>query len=104
MGVGAILFSGKVVNTISCGILSMEPMMAFTAQLAAAIEIYILTMLSIPVSSTQAVVGGIIGVGLTKGIKTVNVHTIFHIFFGWILTPITTGLLGAVFYLLLINI
>lgn len=40
------------------------------------------TALGMPVSTTQAIVGGILGVGLTKGIKTVRWKVLKNIIFG----------------------
>jgi len=37
--------------------------------------------------TTQAIIGGVVGVGLTKGIKTANWNTLKKIMLGWILAP-----------------
>jgi PiT family inorganic phosphate transporter len=101
MGAGASIFSRRVVDTVSKRILSMGPTIAFTAQMAAAIVIFIFAALGVPVSSTQAVIGGLVGVGLSKGMRTVNVKTMVYVLLGWVLTPVTAGLLSMVFYWLL---
>lgn len=104
MGLGVRAFSGSVVETVGKEITSMGPVMAFTSQLSAGIVIYIFTVMGIPVSTTQAVVGSIIGIGLTKGIRTVNIKTTEHVLIGWILTPITAALLSMLIYWLLMAI
>ncbi len=104
MGLGVSAFSRNVVETVGKKITSMDPIMAFTSQLSAALVIYIFTILSIPISATQAVVGSVIGIGLIKGIRTVNIKTAEHIFIGWILTPITAALLSMLIYWLLMMI
>jgi PiT family inorganic phosphate transporter len=104
MGLGVRVFSGGVVETVGNKITSLGPVMAFTSQLAAALVIYVFTVLGIPVSTTQAVVGGVIGVGLTKGTRTVNVKTIEYILIGWILTPIASAVFSMLIYGLLVMI
>ncbi len=98
MGLGANAFSRRVTETVGKKITSLGPIMAFTSQFAAALVIYFSTLLGLPISSTQAVVGGVIGVGLTKGIQTVNIKTIGYIFIGWVLTPITAGMFSILIY------
>ncbi|MFA7577651.1 MAG: inorganic phosphate transporter, partial [Candidatus Muiribacteriota bacterium] len=41
----------------------------------------------IPISTSQAVVGAVIGIGLVKGAKTISFGKIFQIIMGWFLTP-----------------
>ena len=69
---------------------------SFTLALAAAITIYVMTKFSLPVSTTQAIVGAIIGWNLFTG-NTTNANTLSKIVATWISGPI----LGAVFAILL---
>ena len=41
-----------------------------------------------PVSSTQAIIGAIIGVALVKGGKGVHYATLGRIVLGWVMTPL----------------
>jgi len=58
-------------------------------------------MAGIPVSTSQAVVGGVIGVGLTKGMRAVSMKKISTIFTGWVVTPVCAAVFAAVVYRLL---
>ncbi|MHC4874576.1 MAG: inorganic phosphate transporter [Planctomycetota bacterium] len=49
---------------------------------------HIYSIIGVPVSTSQAVVGAIFGIGLIKGIKTVSFKSLFKILLGWIMTPI----------------
>ncbi|MGD0342282.1 MAG: inorganic phosphate transporter, partial [Bacteroidales bacterium] len=69
---------------------------SFTLALAAAIAIYVMTKFALPVSSTQAVVGAIIGWNLFTGNRT-DSGTLTKIVITWVTGPI----LGAVFAILL---
>ena len=46
-------------------------------------------------------VGGVVGVGLTKGVQAVSTQKIVTIFVGWILTPTCAAIFAAVMYRLL---
>jgi PiT family inorganic phosphate transporter len=102
IGAGARFCSIRLVGTVSRGITSLGPVSAFTAQSAAALALYAFTLFGIPVSSTQAIVGALVGVGLTKGMRTVQVKTMVHILVGWVLTPMIAGLLAVMIYLMLL--
>jgi len=43
--------------------------------------------LGIPVSTSSAIVGAVVGVGLVKGMKAISKKTIMTILLGWVLTP-----------------
>ncbi|MBC7092942.1 inorganic phosphate transporter, partial [Candidatus Bipolaricaulota bacterium] len=46
-----------------------------------------------------AVVGGVVGIGLVKGVAAVNLRQILAIVVGWVLTPVGAGLVGYVLWL-----
>jgi phosphate/sulfate permease len=52
----------------------------------------------VPISSTQAIVGAILGIGLYKGMRNINLKVLGSIASGWITTPVAGGLLS--FFLL----
>ena len=101
IGFGAVMFGRGVVETMGGGITTLGPLTALAAQFASAITVYIFTQQGIPVSTTQAIVGGVIGVGLTKGVRTVNLRTIRNIMLGWLATPTSAALLACGYYYLL---
>ena len=98
MAVGALTSGKGVVKTVGTKITELDPVAAFTAQFSAGITLYIFTILGIPISSTQAMIGGVTGVGLTKGIRTVNSKLLVHIFIGWVATPISAAILSILIY------
>jgi PiT family inorganic phosphate transporter len=55
------------------------------------------------VSTSQAVVGGVLGVGLTGGIRAVSTRKLQGIFLGWVLTPVGAALLSATLFHLFFN-
>ena len=101
MAVGALTFGKRVTTTVGRSITPLDYSGALAAQASAAFGVHIFSMLGIPVSTSQAVVGAIIGVGLTKGAKAVSSKKIVAIFVGWIATPLCAAVFAAVVYRLL---
>ena len=98
MGVGALTYGRKVTNTVGKSITPLDLPGAFSAQFAAAFGVHIFSMLGIPVSTSQAVVGAVIGVGLTKGARAVSRNKITTIMVGWVLAPTCAAVFAAVLY------
>ncbi len=98
MAVGAITFGGRVTNTVGKSITTLDYSGALAAQLSAAFGVHVFSMAGIPVSTSQAVIGGIIGVGLTKGMRAVSIRKLTTIFIGWVVTPLCAAIFAAVVY------
>ena len=96
LSLGALTFSYAVMHTVGKEITSLGPISAFAAQFGSAIAVSAANILGLPVSSSQAIVGGVMGVGLVTG-HGINKKTLADIAFGWIATPLT-----AVFFALAI--
>jgi PiT family inorganic phosphate transporter len=103
MAVGAISFGSRVTDTVGKQITPLDYSGALSAQLAAAIGVHFFSMAGIPVSTSQAIVGGIIGVGLTKGARAVSRRRIGTIFTGWVVTPLSAAVFAALVYRILGN-
>ena len=101
MAVGAYTFGARVTDTVGKSITPLDYGGALSAQLSAAFGVHLFSMAGIPVSTSQAVVGGVIGVGLTKGMRAVSTKKIGRIFIGWVATPTAAALFAAVVYRLL---
>lgn len=72
-------------------ITALDPISALVATMATAITIHLFTQLGIPVSTSQAIVGAVVGVGLTKGIMGVNRRTLMVIPAGWVISVAGSG-------------
>lgn len=95
---GSMSFGKNVMRTVGTKITELDSWMAFSAQAGSAITMYILTMMAIPVSTTTAIVGGVAGTGLVKGIATINRHQIFKIVRSWVTTPLAGGIFAIVIF------
>lgn len=87
IAIGAITYGKKVTDTVGKGITPLDVSGAFVAQVSSAFGIHLFSIFGIPVSTSSAIVGAVVGVGLTKGAKAVSQKTIWAILIGWILTP-----------------
>ena len=91
---GIVTWGYKVIETIGSEITHLLPLMAFSAQLASAINVHIYTVFGIPVSTSHSIVGAIFGVGLVRGVKVLNLSIMKDIIITWILTPFISGIVS----------
>lgn len=94
---GVLTYSRNVMYTVGKKITPLDPFSALVAVLAEAVTLHSFAQIGVPVSSSQAVVGAIVGVGLVKGAKMINRRTLIIILVGWVLTLFISG---AVAYIL----
>ncbi|GAP99150.1 inorganic phosphate transporter [Leptolyngbya sp. NIES-2104] len=98
---GLAVLGGKVISTIGEGIISLQPSGGLCAELATATTILIASRYGLPVSTSHALVGGVVGVGLVQGLKSVRMETIRAIVLTWLVTiPISAIFSGIVFLIL----
>ena len=101
---GAISFGSRVTYTIGKGITPLDLPGAFAAQFAGAFGVHLFTILGIPVSTSQAIVGAVAGVGLVKGFRAVKGRQMIQIAVGWVLTPSCAAIFSFFTYRLLSSI
>lgn len=101
MAVGAMTFGARVTDTVGKSITPLDHSGALAAQFSAAIAVHAFSLAGIPVSTSQAIVGGVAGVGLTKGMTAVSRDKLRTIFLGWVLTPLGAAALAAGLFRLL---
>jgi PiT family inorganic phosphate transporter len=95
MATGALTFGRRVTESVGRSITPLDYSGALAAQLAAAFGVHVFSILGIPVSTSQAVVGAVVGIGLTKGAKAVSTRKVVTIVVGWILTPLCAAMFAA---------
>jgi PiT family inorganic phosphate transporter len=98
ISLGILTFSGRVMETVGRKLIRLDPFSALVVVLAEAVTVHIYTFVGVPVSTSQAVVGAILGVGLVKGIKTVNRATLRNILVGWFFTPVVASFMATALY------
>jgi PiT family inorganic phosphate transporter len=84
---GVLTYSRGVMETVGRRLVQLDPFSALIVVLAEALTVHFNAVIGVPISTTQAVIGAVVGVGLIKGAKTINRRMLFNIFTGWFLTP-----------------
>jgi PiT family inorganic phosphate transporter len=92
IAIGAATYGRKVADTVGKGITPLDIPGAFVAQISSAFGMHLFSMLGIPVSTSSAIVGAVVGVGLVKGANAIRRKTIVTIMVGWVATPLMAGL------------
>jgi phosphate/sulfate permease len=117
IAVGVLTYSKKVMETIGGNIVELTSEAAMVVVLAESLVLFIFSSSGlsdffvrlglppipmVPVSSSQVVVGCVIGIGIYKGVRNINFRLLGEIAAGWLATPLMSGLL-AFFSLFLIK-
>ena len=96
------LFGGwRIIHTMGSRITKLQPVNGFAAETGAAIAVGFATHFGIPVSTTHAITGSIVGVGATRRWSAVRWGVAGQIVWAWLLTIPAAGGIGAVTYILL---
>ena len=105
IAVGVFTYSKKVMFTVGNDLLKLSPVSAFVVVLSHSIVLFLFASQGIssflislnlpalplvPVSSSQAIVGGVMGIGLLKGGKEVKWSVAGKISIGWVVLPLLT--------------
>ena len=105
---GVFTYSRKIIKTIGKGVMSMSPTIAWIVVISQSIVLFIFasqglqsflishnlpSLPLVPVSSSQAVIGAIIGIGIAKGGREINWGILGKIALGWITTPLISALI-----------
>ena len=104
-GVGIVIglstWGWRVIETIGKKITELTPTRGFSAEFAAATTIVLASRLRIPISTTHTLVGGVLGVGVARGIESLNPRVIRDIFTSWIVTLPAGAGMSIVFFLII---
>ena len=95
ISLGVITYSKPVMMTVGKAIVRLDAFSALVVVLAEAVVVHVYAWVGVPVSTSQAVVGAVIGVGLIKQASAIEAGVIYRIVGGWLVTPIIAGLSAA---------
>ena len=106
IAVGIFTYSRKVMETVGRGVLNLTPEAALVVVLAQALVLFLFSSVAfskflmsmglpplplVPVSSTQVVIGAVLGIGLIKGGREIKLKTLTGVAVGWVTTPVVAG-------------
>ncbi len=101
ISLGTMFGGWRIVKTMGSGITKLQPIGGFCAETAAATTIIMATSLGVPLSTTHAITGAILGVGTTRGVRSVRWIWGQRIVMAWILTIPCSAFMAAIAYLLI---
>jgi PiT family inorganic phosphate transporter len=95
---GLALFGHRVMKTIGQGITHLTPSKGFAAELAAATTVLIASGTGLPISTTQTLVGAVLGVGIIQGVAALNGKVVKSILVSWVVTLPAGATLSIIFF------
>jgi PiT family inorganic phosphate transporter len=119
IAVGIFTFSRQVMTTVGNELFELSPITAFVVVLAQAVVLFLFasegleswlanhglpTIPLVPVSSSQAVIGAVIGIGIAKGGRNIHFGVLGKIASGWISTPIVACALAFIALFIVQNV
>jgi PiT family inorganic phosphate transporter len=91
----------RVMDTLGKRITTLTNTRGFSVEFAAATTVLIASKMGLPVSTTHAAVGGVMGVGIARGIEAVNLSIIFKIMIYWVLTVPVAAITSMIIFKIL---
>jgi PiT family inorganic phosphate transporter len=119
IAVGIFTYGNRVMKTVGTDLYKISPITGFVIVLAGAIVMWLFTSQSletflfenglpsiplVPLSATQSFIGAVIGVGLAKDPQSINFKVFGKIGIGWVVAPITAGILAYVLLFFVQNV
>ena len=98
---GLAMYGHKVIATVGSEITQLTPSRGFAAQLATASTVILASGFGLPISTTQTLVGGVLGVGLARGIGAINLKVVRNILASWLVTVPAGAVLSAIYFFVL---
>ncbi len=95
---GLLIWGAKVMATVGEKITELTPSRGFSAEIGAATVVLICSKMGLPISTTHTLVGSVIGVGLARGLPTLNLDIIKMIAISWISTIPFTAVISMLCY------
>lgn len=109
IALGILTYSKRVMDTVGSGIFELSSEAALVVVLAQSLVLFLFSSVAlsnilhsvglpalpmVPVSSSQVVIGSILGIGLYKGARNMNYKMLGGIALGWLATPVISGLIS----------
>jgi PiT family inorganic phosphate transporter len=99
--IGLATYGHRVIATVGRKITSITPSRGFSAEFGCATTVLICSKLGLPVSTTHTLVGAVVGVGLARGIRGLDLRVVRDIALSWLVTIPFTAVLTVLLYLLI---
>jgi PiT family inorganic phosphate transporter len=119
IAVGIFTYGNRVMKTVGTDLYKISPITGLVVVLAGALVMWLFTSQSleifllenglpsvplVPLSATQSFIGAVLGVGLAKDPQSINFKVFGKIGIGWVVAPITAGILAFVLLFFVQNV
>ncbi|RMH65502.1 MAG: anion permease [Calditrichaeota bacterium] len=119
IALGIFTYSRKVMETVGGSLLKLTPTAAFVVVLSEALVLFLFSSVTlhnhlqawglpalplVPISSSQLVIGGVLGIGLVKGGHGIRWRVLTEIAAGWIATPVLAGVISFILLFIMRNV
>jgi inorganic phosphate transporter, PiT family len=101
IALGTLAGGWRIIHTMGSKITKLQPVSGFAAETGAALALLTATHFGVPVSTTHAITGSIVGVGATRRVSAVRWGVARQIVWAWVLTIPAAFLIAAAAYRLL---
>ncbi|MBW1776436.1 MAG: anion permease [Deltaproteobacteria bacterium] len=98
IALGILTFSRPVMETVGRRLVRVDPYSALVVVIAMGLTVHAFTWIGVPVSTSHATVGAVLGIGILRSVKTVNRRMLGNIVIGWGLTPVLACLFSIALY------
>jgi PiT family inorganic phosphate transporter len=98
MALGVVTYSARVMFTVGARLVRLDAYAALVATLSEAITVHAFAWIGVPVSTSQAIIGAVVAVGLMRGTRAVHGEVLKNICLAWLLSPVAAALLAAGIY------
>ncbi len=99
--IGLATYGIRVIRTVGQKITHLTPSRGFAAELAASTTIVVASGTGMPISTTQTLVGAVLGVGMARGISAIDLKVVRNIFASWVITIPAGASLSIIFFFIL---
>ncbi len=99
--IGLATFGYKVIATVGKKITELTPSRGFAAEISASGVVVLASFTGIPISTTQTLVGAVLGVGFARGIGAIDMRVVRNIFMSWVVTLPAGAVLAILFFYIL---
>ncbi|MFW9769531.1 MAG: inorganic phosphate transporter [Candidatus Thorarchaeota archaeon] len=119
IAIGVFTYSKRVMLTVGDDLFRLSPIAALIVVLAQALVLFLFsseglehwlsfhglpTIPLVPVSSSQAVIAAVVGIGIAKGGRNIKFGVLSHVFWGWVSTPVISGAVSFVLLFFVQNV
>jgi PiT family inorganic phosphate transporter len=87
IALGVLTFSRRMMMTVGRRVMRLDAFTALVAVASMSLTVHVFAWLGVPVSTSQAIIGALVGTGLIRGVQVLHFRVVRDMAFGWVLTP-----------------